>query len=59
MIEVKEEANGSFTINWDENDPLESMLNTWKEDDFVNAISQQLNMIIENEITLEHDDCAT
>lgn len=43
MIEVKEEENGSFTISWDENDPQESMFNTWTEQDFINAIKEHLN----------------
>lgn len=38
MIEVKEEDDGSFTISWDENDPQESMFNTWTESDFIDAI---------------------
>lgn len=38
MIDVKEEENGSFTISWDENDPEESILNYWTEEDFVGAI---------------------
>jgi len=59
MIEVKEEENGSFTISWDENDPIESKMNNWTEQDFVDAIFQQLNVMIENEITIEQDDCAT
>lgn len=38
MIEVKEETDGSLTISWDENDPIESQLNTWTEQDFISAI---------------------
>lgn len=37
-IDVKEEQDGSFTISWDENDPEESMFNTWTEQDFIDAI---------------------
>jgi hypothetical protein len=37
-IEVKEETDGSLTITWDKNDPLESQLNTWTEQDFISAI---------------------
>ena len=37
-LTVHEEADGSFTIEWDENDPVESAFNTWTEQDFVNAI---------------------
>ena len=51
MIEVKEEADGSLNITWDENDPIESQLNTWTEDDFLLAIKQRLNDLEENENT--------
>lgn len=37
-IEVKEREDGSFDIFWDENDPVESQLNHWKEEDFIDAI---------------------
>jgi len=39
MIEVKQREDGSFDISWDENDPVESMFNTWNKEDFENAIS--------------------
>ncbi len=41
MIDVKEEKDGSFTITWDENDPLESQLNHWTEQDFIDAIMER------------------
>jgi hypothetical protein len=47
MIEVKEEIDGSFTIYWDENDPQESILNTWTEQDFIDVITQKLEKISE------------
>lgn len=47
MIDVKQEDNGSFTIYWDENDPQESILNTWTEEDFINAIENKLNTLQE------------
>ena len=43
MIEVKEETDGSLTISWDENDPAESQLNTWTEQDFIDAIMKRVN----------------
>jgi hypothetical protein len=49
MIEVKENEDGTFTISWDENDPKESLFNTWTEDDFIRAIEQHLKQI-ENEL---------
>ena len=42
MINVKEETDGSFTISWNENDPIESQLNHWVEEDFLNAIKEKL-----------------
>ena len=41
MIDVKEEQDGSFTISWDENDPTESILNTWTSQDFIDCIMEQ------------------
>jgi hypothetical protein len=38
MIEVTEREDGSFDISWDENDPTESILNTWTEQDFIDCI---------------------
>jgi hypothetical protein len=49
MIEVKEEQNGTFTISWDENDPIESMMNTWTESDFLNAIQKHLDKLKEDD----------
>ena len=46
MIEVKEETDGTFTISWDENDPLESVLNTWTEQDFIDTIINGIETII-------------
>lgn len=45
MIEVKELADNSFEISWDENDPLESIMNTWTENDFLDAIEKYLNQL--------------
>lgn len=42
MIKVKEETDGSLTITWDQNDPIECELNTWTEEDFIDAIKQGL-----------------
>ena len=35
MINVKDHEDGSFTIEWDENDPQESIFNDWTKEDFV------------------------
>jgi hypothetical protein len=40
-IEVTEREDGSFDISWDENDPTESILNTWTEQDFIDCIKQE------------------
>jgi hypothetical protein len=45
MIECKEENDGSLTFSWDENDPIESQLNTWTEDDFIKAIKDHLDKL--------------
>ena len=42
MIDVKENEDGSLDISWDENDPVESILNTWTKEDFVKAIMDHL-----------------
>jgi len=42
MIEVNENPDGSFNISWDENDPFESMMNEWTEQDFIDAINKNL-----------------
>ena len=42
MIDVKQNEDGSFDISWDENDPQESILNTWTEQNFIDAIMSQI-----------------
>ena len=46
MIDVKEEKDGSFTISWDENNPTESILNTWTEQDFIDCIMKECEKIL-------------
>jgi hypothetical protein len=38
MINVKDQGDGSFVIEWDENDPEESILNDWSKEDFTNFL---------------------
>jgi hypothetical protein len=45
MIDVKENEDGSLDISWDENDPHESILNTWTKEDFVKAITDHLEAL--------------
>lgn len=40
MINVKHIKETEYEIDWDENDPIESQMNTWTEEDFLNAIKQ-------------------
>jgi len=47
MIDCTQNEDGTFTISWDENDPQESMFNTWTEEDFINAIQDKLNTLQE------------
>jgi len=44
-IEVKENEDGSFDISWDKNDPKESILNHFTEQDFIDVIMSRLNEI--------------
>ena len=44
-IEVTEEQDGSLTISWDVNCPLESQLNTWTEQDFIDSIIQKCKQL--------------
>jgi hypothetical protein len=44
MIEVTENPDGSFDIDWNENDPQESILNDWTEEDFIQAIKEELKI---------------
>ena len=46
MIDCKENEDGSFTISWDENDPIESVLNYWTEADFIEVITNYAEEIL-------------
>lgn len=41
MIEVTENEDNSLTITWDPDDPVESMMNEFTEQDFIDAIMEQ------------------
>jgi hypothetical protein len=43
MIQCFEEDDGSLTITWDDTDPVESVLNTWTKQDFIDAIMKRAN----------------
>ena len=46
MINVEENGDGSFQISWDENDPVESIRNTWTEQDFIDAIMNHCDEVL-------------
>jgi hypothetical protein len=46
-ISVTENTDGTFTIDWDQEDPQESLLNSWTEEDFINAIENKLKSLEE------------
>ena len=46
MIEVTENDNGTFTISWDENDPLESVFNDWTEKDWIKMLTDAADEIL-------------
>lgn len=46
MIQCFEEDDGSLTITWDDTDPVESVLNTWTEQDFIDAIMERANQVL-------------
>ena len=48
-IKVTEKQDGSFDISWNEFDPVESIMNTWTEQDFIDAITKQLEKLEEND----------
>ena len=55
MIDVKETEENTFQITWDENDPAESMLNTWTEEDFIRVIRECLEKIVNVQHTRERN----
>lgn len=46
MINVQENEDGTFTISWDENDPVESMFNTWTEQDFIDCLMEYCKKVL-------------
>ena len=44
MINVKDNGDGSFIIEWDENDPQESILNDWTKEDFIDFFNYRLGL---------------
>jgi len=53
-IKVEENEDGSLQISWDPNDPVESIFNTWTEQQFIDAIMERANEVLnENENDLD------
>lgn len=50
MIDCKENEDGSFTITWNMNDSVESVLNTWTEDDFIEAITKHCKKVLKENV---------
>ncbi len=47
-IQVRELKDHSFEITWDENDPIEKILNDFTEEDFIQAIKDHLETVEKN-----------
>jgi len=47
-IKVTERGDGSFDIDWNPNDPVESIMNDWTEEDFIQAIKDHLETVKKN-----------
>ena len=56
MIECVENEDGSLTLTWDPDDPVESMLNDWTEQDFIDCIMAKCDEVLVKEF---HDDLDT
>jgi hypothetical protein len=48
MIEVQQNDDGSLQIDWDPKDPVESIMNEWNEEDFIQAIKDHLETVKKN-----------
>jgi hypothetical protein len=46
MINCIQEDDGTMTITWDATDPVESILSTWTEEDFINAIRERCQEVL-------------
>jgi hypothetical protein len=44
-IKVNENTDGSFEIDWDPNDPVESIMNDWTAEDFIQALQEYLEQL--------------
>ena len=53
-MEVKEKEDGSFEITWDPDDPVESVFNTWSEEDFTKCIMDAIAIVTGKQIGRAH-----
>ena len=54
-IKVDILPDGEFEIEWDGDDPTESQLNDWSEQDFVDAISEACRCIMSGVTSTDQD----
>ena len=47
-IKVTERGDGSFDIDWDPKDTVESIMNEWNEEEFIQAIKDHLETVKKN-----------
>lgn len=45
-ITVTDNPDDTITIEWDQNDPVESILNDWTEDDFIRCITERARAVV-------------
>ena len=50
MIEVHQNDDGSMTIDWNPNDPVESIMNDWTAEDFTQALQEYLEQHKKNKL---------
>jgi hypothetical protein len=48
MIEVQQNDDGSLQIDWDPKDPVESIMNDWTAEDFIQALKDHLETVKKN-----------
>lgn len=55
-MKVTEREDGTFDIEWDPNDPVESVFNTWTEQDFIDVIMKRAQEVIDNHSEHQNDE---
>jgi len=50
-LQVNENEDGSFTMEWDPEDPMWSWLNTLSEEDITKIITEYAQKVLDNEQT--------